>query len=66
MQYLDIEDILKLFSIEITGKQPQSWEELKEKIDNMIDDIPEVSEEDLRKELGIESEFNTENIDIDI
>ena len=66
MHYLDIEDIFKLFSFEITGKEPESWEELKEKIDNMVDDIPEVSKEDLRKELGLESEFNPENIDIDI
>ena len=66
MQYLDIEDIFKLFSFEITGKEPESWEELKKKIDNMIDDVPEVSKEDLRKELGLESNFNPENIDIDI
>ena len=57
---------MKLFSLDMTGKEPESWEDLKEKIDNMVDDVPEVSKEDLRKELGLESEFDPENIDIDI
>ena len=57
MQYLDIEDILKLFSFEITGREPESWEDLKEKIDSMVDDVPEISEKELRKQLNLDG-FN--------
>lgn len=57
---------MKLFSFEITGREPESLEDLKEKIEDMIDDVPEISKKDLRKELGLESEFNPDNIDIDI
>jgi len=32
----------------------------------MVDDVPEISKKDLRKELGLGSKFNPKNIDIDI
>ena len=48
------------------GNKTQTLKELNAEIYNIIDDVPEISKKDLRKELGLESNFNPENIDIDI